>query len=145
MCGIVAYTGYRRAQPILIEGLKRLEDRGYDSAGSATLADGKMVIRKTAGRISALEAMLNGETLHGTCGLAHTRWATHGAPNQINAHPHMDATGKIALVHNGIVENYRSLHTYLAQKGITFKTETDTEVLTQLIGQLYKGNLEQAV
>lgn len=145
MCGIVAYTGFRRAQPILIEGLKRLEYRGYDSAGVATLNDRKMTIRKTAGRISALESLLNGETLHGTCGLAHTRWATHGAPNNTNAHPHTDVTGKIALVHNGIIENYRALHTFLTQKGVSFTTETDTEVLAKLVGYLYKGDLEQAV
>jgi len=145
MCGIVAYTGFRRAQPMLIEGLKRLEYRGYDSAGVATLNGGHLTIKKSAGRISALEAVLNGDTLNGTCGLAHTRWATHGAPTDGNAHPHLDATGRIALVHNGIIENYRALKTYLMQRGIEFTTETDTEVLAKLVGHLYKGDLETAV
>ncbi len=145
MCGIVAYVGYRKAQPILIEGLKRLEYRGYDSAGVAMLRDSKLVIRKSPGRISALEAILDDETAAGTCGLSHTRWATHGAPNQVNAHPHTDSTGRIALVHNGIIENYVSLKTYLQQKGIEFRSDTDTEVLVQLISHHYQGNLEEAV
>ncbi|MFO0972957.1 MAG: glutamine--fructose-6-phosphate transaminase (isomerizing) [Phycisphaerae bacterium] len=145
MCGIVAYVGFRKAQPILIEGLKRLEYRGYDSAGVAVIRDGKLVIRKSPGRISALEGILDGETAAGTCGLAHTRWATHGAPNQVNAHPHTDASGKICLVHNGIIENYRALKTYLEQKGVAFRSDTDTEVLAQLIGHHYDGNLEEAV
>lgn len=145
MCGIVAYVGYRKAQPILIEGLKRLEYRGYDSAGVAMQRDGRIVVRKSPGRISALEAILDDETAEATCGLSHTRWATHGAPNQVNAHPHLDSTGRFALVHNGIIENYRSLKTYLAQKGIAFQSETDTEVLVQLIAHYYAGSLEEAV
>ncbi len=145
MCGIVAYVGFRRAQPILIEGLKRLEYRGYDSAGIAVLREAGLVVRKTPGRISALESLLDAETEAGNCGLAHTRWATHGAPNQINAHPHLDASGRIALVHNGIIENYAALRTYLQQKGLAFRSDTDTEVLTQLIGHFYTGNLEDAV
>lgn len=145
MCGIVAYVGYRKAQPILIEGLKRLEYRGYDSAGVAILRDGKLEVRKSPGRISALETHLDEVTAAGTCGLAHTRWATHGAPNMINAHPHTDQSGKIALVHNGIIENYRAIKTYLEQKGIKCRSDTDTEVLAQLVGHYYQGNLEEAV
>jgi len=145
MCGIVAYVGYRNAQPILIEGLKRLEYRGYDSAGVAIFRDGVLNIRKSPGRISALETLLDDETANGHCGLAHTRWATHGAPTQINAHPHTDTSGRIALVHNGIVENYQALKTYLQQRGIEFRSETDTEVLAQLVAHYYQGNLEDAV
>ncbi|MCK6483219.1 MAG: glutamine--fructose-6-phosphate transaminase (isomerizing) [Phycisphaerae bacterium] len=145
MCGIVAYTGFRRAQPLLIEGIKRLEYRGYDSAGIATLNGGKLTIHKSAGRISALETAIAGQTLHGTCGIAHTRWATHGAPTDVNAHPHTDTAGRIAVVHNGIIENYRALHTFLSQRGLSFESDTDTEVLAKLIGFLYKGDLEKAV
>ncbi|MCK6457676.1 MAG: glutamine--fructose-6-phosphate transaminase (isomerizing) [Phycisphaerae bacterium] len=145
MCGIVAYVGYRKAQPILIEGLKRLEYRGYDSAGVVVFHRNGLVVRKSPGRISALESLLDDETAAGTCGLAHTRWATHGAPNMVNAHPHLDGSGRIAVVHNGIIENYRSLKKYLEQKGVTFRSETDTEVLAQLIGHFYKGNIEEAV
>ncbi len=145
MCGIVAYVGYRNAQPILIEGLKRLEYRGYDSAGVAIFRDGALNIRKSPGRISALETLLDEDTANGHCGLAHTRWATHGAPTQINAHPHTDTSGRIALVHNGIIENYQALKTYLQQRGIEFRSETDTEVLAQLVAHYYQGNLEDAV
>lgn len=145
MCGIVAYVGYRNAQPILIEGLKRLEYRGYDSAGVAIFRDGALNIRKSPGRISALESLLDDDTANGHCGLAHTRWATHGAPTQVNAHPHTDTSGRIALVHNGIIENYQALKTYLQQRGIEFRSETDTEVLAQLVAHYYQGNLEDAV
>jgi len=145
MCGIVAYTGFRDAQPILLEGLKRMEYRGYDSAGMVILSDGDMKLKKAPGRISVLEAKLAAEPMVGTCGMAHTRWATHGAPNEVNAHPHTDATGRIALIHNGIIENYQPLRTYLEDKGVKFRSETDTEVLTQLIGHFYNGDLETAV
>ncbi len=145
MCGIVAYTGYREARPILLEGLKRLEYRGYDSAGIAVLNGGGVKVRKTKGRISALESMLSEDEMSGSCGMAHTRWATHGAPNDVNAHPHLDASGRIALVHNGIIENYQSLRTYLEQQGVQFRSETDTEVLVQLVGHFYKGDIETAV
>jgi glutamine---fructose-6-phosphate transaminase (isomerizing) len=145
MCGIVGYVGERKALPLLIEGLKRLEYRGYDSAGVAMLENHTLRVTKSAGRISVLEQMLDFDQCGATTGIAHTRWATHGAPNQVNAHPHTDASGRIALVHNGIIENYAALKKYLQQKGVPFITETDTEVLAQLVGQHYRGNLEQAV
>lgn len=144
MCGIVAYTGFRDARPILIEGLKRLEYRGYDSAGIAIVNNG-LKVKKSAGRISVLEGQILNDDLRGTCGMAHTRWATHGAPNDVNAHPHTDASGRIALIHNGIIENYKSLRTYLEHRGVEFKSETDTEVLVQLIGHFYTKDLETAV
>ncbi len=144
MCGIVAYTGFRDARPILIEGLKRLEYRGYDSAGIAIVNNG-LKVKKSAGRISVLEGLIINDDLRGTCGMAHTRWATHGAPNDVNAHPHTDASGRIALIHNGIIENYKSLRTYLEHRGVEFKSETDTEVLVQLIGHFYTKDLETAV
>lgn len=144
MCGIVAYTGFRDARPILIEGLKRLEYRGYDSAGIAIVNNG-LKVKKSAGRISVLEGQILNDDLRGTCGMAHTRWATHGAPNDVNAHPHTDASGRIALIHNGIIENYKALRTYLEHRGVEFKSETDTEVLVQLIGHFYTKDLETAV
>ena len=145
MCGIVGYIGTRPARPVLIEGLKRLEYRGYDSAGIAVLDGPRMVIRKAVGRIAMLEACLDGDGAAATLGIAHTRWATHGAPSERNAHPHVSADGGIALVHNGIIENYRTLRTFLEQQGIHCTSETDTEVLAQLVGHFYSGNLEQAV
>lgn len=145
MCGIVAYTGFREAKSILIEGIKRLEYRGYDSAGIAMQRGGKLFVEKAAGRIANLEKRLLSADMKGVCGMAHTRWATHGAPNDCNAHPHVDASGRIALVHNGIIENYQSLRTYLEHRGVEFKSETDTEVLVQLIGHFYNGDIEQAV
>ena len=151
MCGIVAYIGRRPARPILLEGLKRLEYRGYDSAGIALLNRHLQVV-KSAGRVRVLEELLDDlEGFDGTVGIAHTRWATHGKPSELNAHPHTDAGAApdgghgIALIHNGIIENYAVLKTYLADKGHTFVSETDTEVLTHLIGELYDGDLERAV
>ncbi|MGH7178084.1 MAG: glutamine--fructose-6-phosphate transaminase (isomerizing), partial [Tepidisphaeraceae bacterium] len=140
MCGIVAYVGRKIAQPLLIEGLKRLEYRGYDSAGIAVIDDkGDLHIRRAVGRITVLEAKLSdGHQLPPAhIGMAHTRWATHGAPNEINAHPHTDDSGRIALIHNGIIENYASLKKFLTEKGHTFASQTDTEVLATLIGDLY--------
>jgi glucosamine--fructose-6-phosphate aminotransferase (isomerizing) len=137
MCGIVAYLGKKAAQPILVEGLKRLEYRGYDSAGIALLRNGAIIIKKTSGRISALEQILDGPRGVDTLGIGHTRWATHGAPNTVNAHPHVDYTGKIAVVHNGIIENYSTLKTWLQSEGVAFLSETDTEVISNLIGYLY--------
>ncbi|HOK96925.1 MAG TPA: glutamine--fructose-6-phosphate transaminase (isomerizing), partial [Anaerohalosphaeraceae bacterium] len=140
MCGIVAYLGTKSAQPILIEGLKRLEYRGYDSAGVALLKQGRFDVYKTPGRISNLENILPSEDPTATLGIGHTRWATHGQPNTVNAHPHIDCTGKIALVHNGIIENYASLKKWLLKEGCTFKSETDTEVVANLIGYFYQKN-----
>jgi glucosamine--fructose-6-phosphate aminotransferase (isomerizing) len=140
MCGIVAYVGRKIAQPLLIEGLKRLEYRGYDSAGIAVIDDrGGLHVRRAVGRISVLESSLqNGNSLpQAHVGMAHTRWATHGAPTETNAHPHVDNSGHIALVHNGIIENYVALKQLLADKGHTFNSQTDTEVLAVLIGDVY--------
>jgi len=137
MCGIVAYLGKKVAQPILIEGLKRLEYRGYDSAGVALLGSGAIRIKKNSGRISDLEKVLDEPDAAETFGIGHTRWATHGEPNTINAHPHLDYTGKIAVVHNGIIENYGTLKTWLQNEGFEFASETDTEVIANLIGYFY--------
>ncbi len=138
MCGIVAYLGKKAAQPILVEGLKRLEYRGYDSAGIALLREGSIYVRKTSGRISALEQVLDGPRSTDVLGIGHTRWATHGVPNTTNAHPHVDSTGKIAVVHNGIIENYSTLKTWLRSEGVAFVSQTDTEVISNLIGYLYR-------
>ena len=141
MCGIVAYLGKKVVQPILIEGLKRLEYRGYDSAGVALLGGGNIRIKKTSGRISALEEVLDEPIAAETFGIGHTRWATHGEPNELNAHPHLDCTGKIAVVHNGIIENYGTLKTWLQSEGAHFASQTDTEVIANLIGYFYaKGD-----
>jgi len=137
VCGIVAYLGKKVAQPILIEGLKRLEYRGYDSAGVALLGCGAIRINKTSGRISALEEILDEPNAAETFGIGHTRWATHGEPNSVNAHPHPDYTGKIAVVHNGIIENYGTLKTWLQNEGFEFASETDTEVIANIIGYFY--------
>ncbi len=137
MCGIVAYLGEKTAQPILVEGLKRLEYRGYDSAGVALLDKGAIKIKKTSGRISALEEILDIPLPDETLGIGHTRWATHGRPNTTNAHPHLDYTGRIAVVHNGIIENYATLKTWLQNEGADFESETDTEVVANLIGYFY--------
>jgi glucosamine--fructose-6-phosphate aminotransferase (isomerizing) len=132
MCGILAYIGSREAYPILINGLHRLEYRGYDSAGIALLNDG-IKLFKNKGKVSDLEACINGKDTSGTAGIAHTRWATHGEPNQVNAHPHVSQSNNLALIHNGIIENYASLKKELIKRGYIFKSETDTEVLVQLI------------
>jgi glucosamine--fructose-6-phosphate aminotransferase (isomerizing) len=140
MCGIVAYIGKKIAQPLLIEGLKRLEYRGYDSAGIAVIDErGGLHVRRAVGRISVLENSLqtNNSVPPAHVGMAHTRWATHGAPTEVNAHPHTDNSGTIALVHNGIIENYAALKKFLTEKGHTFSSQTDTEVLAVLIGDLY--------
>ena len=147
MCGIVAYVGRKLCQPLLIEGLKRLEYRGYDSAGIAVIdAAGQMHIRRAVGRISVLEDSINngGNPLpDAKIGMAHTRWATHGAPTEANAHPHTSDDGHIAVVHNGIIENYVVLKKFLTDKGHTFKSQTDTEVLAMLIGDVYADLKEQ--
>jgi glucosamine--fructose-6-phosphate aminotransferase (isomerizing) len=145
MCGIVGYAGPRQAAPLLLQGLKRLEYRGYDSAGLALICDGALLVEKAAGKISALEAQL-GQTLpSAVTGIAHTRWATHGAPTTRNAHPHTDCTNTVAVVHNGIIENAATLRAKLLEKGHTFTSETDTEVLAHLVEEFYKGTLAEAV
>src|SRR3954469_6706470 len=147
MCGIVGYVGPKVASPLLIEGLKRLEYRGYDSAGISIMNGNGLETRKAKGKISQLESVMNGSPAHGTIGIAHTRWATHGQPNECNAHPHTDCSGKIAVVHNGIIENYSALRTLLKKEGHTFVSDTDTEVLAHLIeAAMAKGDqLEDAV
>jgi glucosamine--fructose-6-phosphate aminotransferase (isomerizing) len=144
MCGIVGYVGKEKAVPLLLEGLKRLEYRGYDSAGIAVLEDKGLIYEKCAGKISALEALLREKKFNSTTGIAHTRWATHGEPTDLNAHPHLDCKGKIAVVHNGIIENYRSLRELLDRKGHKFTSDTDTEILAHLIEEYYDGDLMEA-
>ncbi|MBI4542434.1 MAG: glutamine--fructose-6-phosphate transaminase (isomerizing) [Gemmatimonadetes bacterium] len=145
MCGIVGYVGPRQATPLLLEGLKRLEYRGYDSAGLAVVVDGALVVQKAAGKMAVLEAQLGRVAFSATVGLAHTRWATHGAPTSRNAHPHTDCGGVVAVVHNGIIENSGALRTMLEERGHRFASETDTEVIPHLIEQFYQGSLEDAV
>ncbi|MBN2259656.1 MAG: glutamine--fructose-6-phosphate transaminase (isomerizing) [Clostridiales bacterium] len=146
MCGIVGYIGENRALPVLIEGLKRLEYRGYDSAGIAYLKDGKLEIKKCKGRLACLDPMVANETIDSHVGIGHTRWATHGEPNEINAHPHMSFQSKIAIIHNGIIENYMRLKDWLIEEeGVEFKSETDTEVIAHLIEYFYEGDLLDAV
>ncbi len=147
MCGIVGYVGKRKVVPILVEGLKRLEYRGYDSSGIAVTGTDRLRIHKKAGKIRAMERTVPPTfwNLEGRCGIAHTRWATHGPPNDVNAHPHTSTSEKIAVVHNGIIENYASLKQMLMEDGYVFVTDTDTEVLAHLIHKHYKSDLEQAV
>ncbi len=142
MCGIIGYAGQRNALPILLDGLKRLEYRGYDSAGVAVVGSG-LQMAKDKGFIANLEAQL--PSMKGSTGIAHTRWATHGAPSKVNAHPHTDCSGRLALAHNGIIENYASLREKLEGEGHVFRTETDTESLAHLIESFYHGDLEDAV
>lgn len=145
MCGIIGYVGPRPCKDILIQGLKRLEYRGYDSAGIAVI-DGKgLQTRKDVGKIHILEELIEGEPVEGICGIAHTRWATHGVPNQINAHPHTDCDRHFAIAHNGIIENFDALRERLEKKGHEFQTETDTEVLAHLLEESWTGCLEETV
>jgi glucosamine--fructose-6-phosphate aminotransferase (isomerizing) len=149
MCGIVGYFGKRNASEILVDGLRRLEYRGYDSAGVACLHDGVIGVVKNPGKIKGLREKVDQSSLdamqHATLGIGHTRWATHGAPTEINAHPHLDASGHFVMVHNGIIENYKEIKAGLAQQGIECVSETDSEALVQLIAYCYKDNLETAV
>ena len=146
MCGIVGYIGSAPILPILLEGLKRLEYRGYDSAGISVIKNNQLHTHKTAGKIAGLEKLINSNgKLEGSVGLGHTRWATHGAPNTTNAHPHHDMSNTLSLVHNGIIENYSTLKRQLQEAGVVFETDTDSEVLVQLIGHFYRGDLEDAV
>jgi glucosamine--fructose-6-phosphate aminotransferase (isomerizing) len=147
MCGIVGYVGTKSAVGIIVEGLKRLEYRGYDSAGVAVLDDSGLNVRRAVGRIKALEAVLRERPVQGSIGIGHTRWATHGRPSEDNAHPHTDCSGGLVVVHNGILENYLEIKERLASDGHTFKSETDTEVLAHLIEHHLRGTqrLDQAV
>ncbi len=147
MCGIVGYVGARQAEPILLEGLRRLEYRGYDSAGVAILAGTSLTVRKKAGRIAALEAYLRHEPASGTTGIGHTRWATHGGPSDRNAHPHVAGHGRkrVAVVHNGVIENYAVLKRRLQDDGAVFTSDTDTEVIAHLISQHLDDDLPEAV
>lgn len=145
MCGIVGYIGKRPAKTILLDGLKRLEYRGYDSAGIAVCDHGQLALEKTVGKITNLENLIKDKKWEGTTGIAHTRWATHGKPSEINAHPHTDCEGKIVIVHNGILENYQRLKTWLLKKGHRFRSQTDSEILAHLIEEEYQDDLQEAV
>jgi len=145
MCGIIGYIGTRPALPILVEGLKRMEYRGYDSAGVALLEGGQFVIRRVRGKIKDLEKLLTGETILSTIGVGHTRWATHGIPSEENAHPHRDDSGRIVVVQNGIIENFMSLKERLQARGHVFLSQTDTEVIPHLIAEYFEGDLPSAV
>ncbi|MFH1778168.1 MAG: glutamine--fructose-6-phosphate transaminase (isomerizing) [Candidatus Omnitrophota bacterium] len=145
MCGIVGYIGNRNAQDILIDGLNRLEYRGYDSAGIATIEHGRIFVRKKEGKLKVLNDSVEKSRLSGTIGIGHTRWATHGEPSQINAHPHKDCRGDIVVVHNGIIENFQELKTGLSKQGHHFISQTDTEVVAHLIEHYYRNDLAQAV
>jgi glucosamine--fructose-6-phosphate aminotransferase (isomerizing) len=145
MCGIVGYIGYRESLPVLLEGLKKLEYRGYDSAGVAVITERGLEIRKTVGRLANLESRLAEQPLRGTVGIGHTRWATHGKPSDVNSHPHTDSSFKFSVVHNGIIENYLELKEELMLKGHRFQSETDTEVISHLIASLYDGDIVKAV
>lgn len=144
MCGIIGYIGSKSIVPVLIEGLKKLEYRGYDSAGIAVGEKGKLHIRRVKGKISLLEENLKSSPVDGSYGVGHTRWATHGRPSEENAHPHQDCTGSLVVVHNGIIENYLTLKKTLKEEGHTFQTETDTEVIAHLIEKYFQGSLEDA-
>ena len=145
MCGIIGYIGNKPAVGVILEGLKRLEYRGYDSAGIAVVNDSQMYIRRASGKVRDLEAVLRQDSCQGNFGIGHTRWATHGRPTEENAHPHRDCKGEIVVVHNGIIENYLSLKEALIGEGHQFITETDTEVIAHLIEKYFKGSLEEAV
>src|SRR6202162_6307942 len=154
MCGIVGYVGSKKVVPVIIEGLRRLEYRGYDSAGIAVGSPGSdtLVVRRAPGKLHKLEEVLAEHPLEGTFGIGHTRWATHGRPTEENAHPHRDCTGRIVVVHNGIVENYLSLKKKLIAEGHKFSTETDTEIIAHLIEKFFmkpangsRPSLEEAV
>ena len=142
MCGIVGYVGSKDAYPIIIKGLKRLEYRGYDSAGVALGNINGISVLKQKGKVSDLETYANNNDISGLIGIGHTRWATHGPPNQLNAHPHISGDGKLSLIHNGIIENYDSIKQALIQKGHIFKSNTDTEVLVHLIEEIKSLNFD---
>ncbi|MFO7625378.1 MAG: class II glutamine amidotransferase, partial [Anaerolineales bacterium] len=133
MCGIVGYIGQKDATPIILDGLKRLEYRGYDSAGLAVIEEGIIQIRRDAGKLSRLAALVGEQPVHGQVGIGHTRWATHGIPNARNAHPHASSDGQVVVVHNGIVENFMELREELGAEGVIFNSETDTETIVHLV------------
>ena len=143
MCGIIGYIGRRNAEDTLLEGLKRLEYRGYDSAGIAIIQNKNLAAEKAVGRIANLEEKLRGKNLNGEAGISHTRWATHGKPTEKNAHPHLSCDSKFAVVHNGIIENYQRLRDGLKKKGHKFVSETDSETLSHLIENFYLGDLSK--
>jgi glucosamine--fructose-6-phosphate aminotransferase (isomerizing) len=145
MCGIIGYLGSQDAVPVLLDGLKKLEYRGYDSAGVAVVRDNKIQVRRVKGKIHDLEESLKASPIEGRYGLGHTRWATHGRPSEENAHPHRDCSGSLVVVHNGIIENYLRLKSELIDEGHAFRTETDTEVIAHLIEKHFRGSLEDAV
>src|SRR5258706_4847274 len=140
MCGIVGYLGNKNAVPILLDGLRHLEYRGYDSAGIAVVSNGKIHSVRRVGKVQTLANSINGSLPKATIGIAHTRWATHGEPTELNAHPHFDCTGKIALIHNGIIENHATLRSQLQQKGHRFISSTDTEVIVHLIEDMERSS-----
>ncbi len=139
MCGIVGYTGPREAYPVILKGLKRLEYRGYDSSGVALL-NGELKVYKKKGKVSELEESVVGKNMHAFTGIGHTRWATHGEPSDRNAHPHLSASGQVAMIHNGIIENYASIKRELINKGYHFNSDTDTEVLLNLLKYQYNSS-----
>src|SRR5882672_10137149 len=152
MCGIIGYIGGKKVVPVILDGLRRLEYRGYDSAGIAVVDRGELKIRRSAGKLRDLEESLNATPLEGSFGLGHTRWATHGRPTEENAHPHRDCKGRFVVVHNGIIENYLSLKRKLTEEGHKFTTETDTEIIAHLVekyflkaGNGHRPSLEEAV
>src|SRR5437899_12077725 len=146
MCGIIGYIGPKEVVPVLIDGLRKPEDRGYDSAGVAVVHDGSVELRRSAGKLSRIEDVITLHPLAGEYGVGHTRWATHGRPTEENAHPHRDCTGKIVVVHNGIIENYLDLKQELQRQGHQFVTETDTEIVAHLVEREMKDDgLENAV
>ena len=138
MCGIIGYLGSKNAKDIIIKGLKRLEYRGYDSVGIAVFEDDTINSIKCSGKVVDLEKEINDNIFQGTVGIGHTRWATHGPPNEINAHPHASSDNSIYLIHNGVIENYKALKEFLLNEGVEFKSDTDSEVLVQLISYIYK-------
>src|SRR5712692_1613169 len=145
MCGIIGYAGTERAEPILLEGLRRVEYRGYDSTGMATLAGERLHLRKRAGRVAELAALLREQRAPGNVGISHTRWATHGPATDLNAHPHVGGDELVAVVHNGVIENYATLKRQLQEEGVLFHSDTDTEVIAQLIAYHLNGDLVEAV
>ena len=146
MCGIVGYIGEEQAAPLLLTGLEKLEYRGYDSAGLCLNDNGALVVKKSKGKLEVLKNLTDdGKILHGTVGIGHTRWATHGEPSDVNAHPHLSESGRFAVVHNGIIENYIFLREMLIDRGMTFRSNTDTEVIAQLFEYYYKGDIMDTV